>query len=62
MPTWTEPRTAPPTFLPTIAGGVVILIALFSVERIVLRWAGVDVDKDLHEADEIPQVKDVVEM
>lgn len=28
MPTWTEPRTAPPTFLPTIAGGVVILIAL----------------------------------
>ena len=28
MPTWTEPRTAPPTSLPTIAGGVVILIAL----------------------------------
>ena len=47
-------------YLPLAAGGV--LIALFSVERIVLRWAGVDVDKDLHEADEIPQVKDVVEM
>jgi TRAP-type C4-dicarboxylate transport system permease small subunit len=44
-------------YLPLAAGGV--LIALFSVERIVLRWAGVDVDKDLHE---IPQVKDVVEM
>src|SRR5690349_2743102 len=47
-------------YLPLAAGGV--LISLFSVERIVLRWAGVDVDKDLHENDEIPQVKDVVEM
>ncbi len=26
--TWTEPRTAPPAFLPAIAGGVVVLIAL----------------------------------
>ena len=25
---WTEPRTAPPTFLPAIAGGLVILLAL----------------------------------
>ena len=47
-------------YLPLAAGGV--LIALFSVERIVLRWAGVDIDKDLHEHDEIPTAKDVVEM
>jgi TRAP-type C4-dicarboxylate transport system permease small subunit len=47
-------------YLPLAAGGV--LISLFSVERIVLRWAGVDIDKDLNAADEIPQVKDVVEM
>ena len=25
---WTEPRTAPPTFLPAIAGAIVILVAL----------------------------------
>ena len=25
---WTEPRTAPPTFLPAIAGGIVIVVAL----------------------------------
>jgi hypothetical protein len=25
---WTEPRTAPPTFLPTIAGAIVIVVAL----------------------------------
>jgi TRAP-type C4-dicarboxylate transport system permease small subunit len=47
-------------YLPLTVGGV--LISLFSVERIVLRWAGVDVDKDLHEADDVPQLKDVVEM
>ena len=28
MPAWTEPRTAPPTLLPTLAGGIVLLIAL----------------------------------
>ncbi|HEY6962852.1 MAG TPA: hypothetical protein VI408_13265 [Gaiellaceae bacterium] len=28
MPTWTEPRTAPPTLLPTIAGALVVLLAL----------------------------------
>lgn len=42
-------------YLPLVAGGV--LIVLFSVERIVLRWAGVHVDKDLH--DEEPSVADV---
>jgi len=36
-------------YLPLAAGGV--LIALFSLERIVLRWSGVDVDKDLHDTD-----------
>ena len=48
-------------YLPLVAGGV--LIVLFSVERIVLRWAGVDVDTDLHEReDEIPDVADVREV
>jgi TRAP-type C4-dicarboxylate transport system permease small subunit len=37
-------------YLPLAAGGV--LIVLFSVERIVLRWAGIDVDKDLHERED----------
>jgi TRAP-type C4-dicarboxylate transport system permease small subunit len=47
-------------YLPLAAGG--LLIALFSVERIVLRWAGVDVDKDLHERDEVPSLADVREV
>ena len=46
-------------YLPLAAGGV--LIALFSVERIVLRWAGVDVDRDLHEED-VPSIADVREV
>jgi hypothetical protein len=47
--------------LPLVAGGV--LIVLFSLERIVLRWAGVDVDTDLHEReDEIPDVSNVREV
>jgi len=37
-------------YLPLTAGGV--LIALFSLERIALRWAGVDIDRDL--TDELP--------
>lgn len=28
MPAWTEPRTAPPTLLPTIAGAFVVALAL----------------------------------
>jgi hypothetical protein len=28
MPTWTQPRVAPPTFLPAAAGAVVLAIAL----------------------------------
>jgi TRAP-type C4-dicarboxylate transport system permease small subunit len=34
-------------YLPLTAGGV--LITLFSLERIALRWSGVDVDRDLHD-------------
>ncbi len=34
-------------YLPLTAGG--ILIALFALERIALRWSGVDVDRDLHD-------------
>jgi TRAP-type C4-dicarboxylate transport system permease small subunit len=47
-------------YLPLATGGV--LIVLFSLERIVLRWAGVDVDKDLHERDDTPDVGDVKEV
>jgi TRAP-type C4-dicarboxylate transport system permease small subunit len=46
-------------YLPLAAGGV--LIALFSVERMVLRWAGVDVDKDPH-LDNVPDVADAKEI
>jgi len=28
MPTWTEPRAAPPALLPAVAGGFVVLLAL----------------------------------
>jgi hypothetical protein len=28
MPAWTQPRAAPPTVLPAIAGGLVVLLAL----------------------------------
>ena len=47
-------------YLPLVAGGV--LITLFSVERIALRWSGVDVDQDLHEKDEIPSISEVKEV
>ncbi len=47
-------------YLPLTAGGV--LISLFSLERIALRWSGYDIDKDLHEADEVPSVADVKEV
>jgi TRAP-type C4-dicarboxylate transport system permease small subunit len=47
-------------YLPLTIGGA--LISLFSLERIVLRWAGVDIDKDLTEPEDVPQLKDVVEM
>ena len=47
-------------YLPLAAGGV--LIVLFSVERIVLRWAGVDVDKDTTEEGDVPSIADVKEV
>ena len=46
-------------YLPLAAGGV--LITLFSVERIVLRLAGVDVDKDPN-LEDVPDVADVKEV
>lgn len=47
-------------YLPLTAGGV--LIVLFSLERIVLRWSGVDVDRDIHDADEMPAVAEAKEV
>jgi TRAP-type C4-dicarboxylate transport system permease small subunit len=47
-------------YLPLVAGGV--LTALFSVERIVLRWSGVDVDEEAHEMDEVPTIAEVKEV
>jgi TRAP-type C4-dicarboxylate transport system permease small subunit len=45
-------------YLPLVVGG--ILIGLFSAERMVLRWAGVDVDRDVH-LDEVPELPAVQE-
>ena len=40
-------------YIPLVAGGV--LIVLFSLERIVLRWSGVDIDRDLDvDLDDVP--------
>ncbi|WEX08776.1 TRAP transporter small permease [Chelativorans sp. AA-79] len=47
-------------YLPLAAGGVLIL--LFSAERIALRWSGVDVDQDLHDADDISTVAEAREV
>lgn len=46
-------------YLPLVGGG--ILIILFSLERTVLRWSGVNVDKDLH-VDEVPTLDAVQEV
>jgi len=45
-------------YLPLVAGGV--LIVLFSLERMALRFSGVDVDKDLNLSD-VPDVDTVQE-
>ena len=42
-------------YLPIVAGGV--LIILFSIERLLLRWAGVDVDADLN-LEAVPDLAD----
>lgn len=47
-------------YLPLAAGGV--LIALFSLERTALRWSGVDVDKDIHDDDDVPSLSEVKEV
>ena len=47
-------------YLPLTAGGV--LIALFSLERIALRFSGADVDRDLHDEEEVPSIADVKEV
>ena len=48
-------------YLPLATGGV--LIVLFSIERIVLRWAGVEsVDTDVHEKEEPPDLSQVKEV
>ena len=47
-------------YLPLAAGGA--LIALFSLERMALRWAGVNVDQDLHDTDEVPSIAEVKEV
>ena len=44
-------------YLPIVVGG--LLIVLFSIERMALRWAGIDVDRDVH--DEVPDASDVRE-
>ena len=46
-------------YMPLTGGGVLIL--LFSLERIVLRWSGVDVDHDVHADDEVPSLAEVKE-
>ena len=46
-------------YMPLTGGGVLIL--LFSLERIVLRWSGVDVDHDVHSDDEVPSLAEVKE-
>lgn len=40
-------------YLPVVVGGV--LIVLFSIERIALRWSGVDVDRDVN-LEEVPAI------
>ncbi len=47
-------------YLPLAAGG--LLIALFSLERMALRWSGVDVDRDLHEQDDVPPLTEPKEV
>jgi TRAP-type C4-dicarboxylate transport system permease small subunit len=45
-------------YLPLVAGG--LLISLFSLERMVLRWAGISVDKDIN-LEDVPDMPVVQE-
>jgi len=47
-------------YLPLAAGGV--LITLFSLERIVLRWVGVDIDRDPNQDSDVPSISSVKEV
>ena len=59
MPTLGIPEGS--KYIPLVAGGV--LIILFSLERIVLRWSGVDIDKDLNvDLDTVPDAAAVKEV
>lgn len=59
MPTLGIPEGS--KYIPLVAGGV--LIVLFSLERIVLRWSGVDIDKDLNvDLDTVPDAAAVKEV
>lgn len=58
MPTLGIPEGA--KYLPLVAGG--ILIVLFAIERLVLRWSGVDIDADVNvDLEEVPTSKSVSE-
>lgn len=46
-------------YLPLVGGG--ILMVLFCLERIVLRWSGINVDKDIN-VDEVPTLDAVKEV
>lgn len=59
MPTLGVPEGT--KYIPLVAGGV--LISLFALERIVLRWAGVDIDADVSvELDAVPDADAVKEV
>ena len=59
MPTLGVPEGS--KYIPLVAGGV--LIVLFSLERIVLRWSGIDIDKDLNvDLDTVPDAAAVKEV
>jgi TRAP-type C4-dicarboxylate transport system permease small subunit len=47
-------------YLPLAAGGV--LISLFSLERILLRLSGAEVDDDVHAEEDLPSVSEVKEV
>jgi TRAP-type C4-dicarboxylate transport system permease small subunit len=59
MPTLGIPEGS--KYLPLVGGGA--LIVLFTVERLVLRWSGVDIDADLNvDLDDVPDATTVKEV
>lgn len=59
MPTLGVPEGS--KYIPLVAGGV--LIVLFTLERLVLRWSGVDIDQDLNvDMDKVPDAAAVKEV